>query len=500
MKRLLAALAVLAACGVAVGLAVASGDSGAPTPTPQPAAIQALIERLGSEHYADREAASAALEKLGAAALPALQAAARSENPEVRERASVLAVRLKRTVDSTSRLAPKRLKLDYKDIPLGTAINDLRARTGLPIVLDGTRVANPLRKISCETPDLPIWETVETFCQAAGLRELFVNDLEVPKQHIPRRGGFVPPPDPRADSVAIVLMDGKPDRLPGERSTAVRVVALPPGFSGHKVTLGSGDYSLCLDVTPAPGLNWQEVIGVKVSRVIDSSGRVGAGGVEKNVLPAFDPSGMVVFARPGVAVRFDNNGNVIMPDTIPNPRVVPVPVKVATATAKSLKRLEGSVYGEMNLLHQHLVTIADLKKNSGKIYEGPNELKVTVLDVREAPAAGGQGLVRIQFEYPSPWVVNARRRGCNVGFNPGWPEAPQNPALGRSVQAFDATGKPFPVTTSGNTDLSDDGMINIQTMQFTFRAGVGLPAKIVVVGPKAVFVEVPFVLENVQLP
>jgi hypothetical protein len=65
---------------------------------------------------------------------------------------------------------------------------------------------------------------------------------------------------------------------------------------------------------------------------------------------------------------------------------------------------------------------------------------------------------------------------------------------------FDAAGKPFPVTSSGFTDISDDGMVNIQTIQFTFRPGVGVPAKLVVVGPKTVLVEVPFAMENVPLP
>ena len=196
-------------------------------------------------------------------------------------------------------------------------------------------------------------------------------------------------------------------------------------------------------------------------------------------------------------MRFDPNGNPIMPDTIPNPRIVPVPLKIATATAKSLKRLEGVVYGEVNLLNQHLVTITDLAKNTGRAIDGPDDLKVTVLEVREAPR-GGQGLIKVQFEYPSPWVAMARKRRFN--FNMGWPEPPQPQSMSRTLQPFDAAGKPFPVTTSGHTDFSDDGQIHIQTMQFTFRGESGLPAKLVVVGPRTVFVEVPFALENVQLP
>jgi hypothetical protein len=222
------------------------------------------------------------------------------------------------------------------------------------------------------------------------------------------------------------------------------------------------------------------------------------GGVEKPVPTGFDHNhGLVVFARPGVMVRFDKEGNPVMPETIPNPRVVAVPLKVATPTAKSLRRLEGVVFGEINLLNQPLVTINDLKKSTGRAIEGPDDLKVTLLEVSEGER-GGQGVIRVQFEYPSPLVVNARKRRFNLGF--GWPEPPQSPAMTRSLKAYDAAGKPFPVTTSGVTDFNDDGLIHIQTMQFTFRGESGLPAKLVVVGPRAVFVEVPFVLENVQLP
>jgi hypothetical protein len=495
MKRLIAG----AAFGIVAGFAAAGDPPDAPPPHQQLAMVKALVEQLGAESYTDRVEASRSLEKLGRAAIPALEAAKRSDNPEVRLRAAAIAIRVDRSSESSMRLTPRCVALDYHDLPLGTAVNDLRARTGLHIVLDGTRVANPLRKITCRTGQLPVWEAVEAFCRDAELRELFTTDLELPKQTIRRRGEFIPLPDPRADSVAIVLMDGKPDRLPGSRSTAVRVIALPPRFAGHKASLGTGEYSLCFDVAPSPGLNWQDVVGVKVSRVMDSSGRAGAGGVEKSPLPFFDPTGRMIFARPGVAFRYDQNGYPIMPETIPNPRVVRVPIQVATATARSLKRLEGIVYGEVSLLNQPLVTITNLKASSGKAFEGLGDLKVTLLETREAPR-GGQGFVRIQFEYPSPWLVNARKRGVNPAFNPGWPEAPQSPAMSRALKAFDAAGKPFPVTTSGHTDFSDDGMMNIETIQFTFRGEAGLPAKLVVTGPRSLHVEVPFVMENVQLP
>ena len=66
------------------------------------------------------------------------------------------------------RLTAKRVKLDYTDIPLGTAVNDLRVLTGLNIALDPNRVADPLRKITCHTGDVPIWEAVDAFRSGGG--------------------------------------------------------------------------------------------------------------------------------------------------------------------------------------------------------------------------------------------------------------------------------------------------------------------------------------------
>ncbi|HEV3437440.1 MAG TPA: hypothetical protein VG122_08775 [Gemmata sp.] len=493
MRRLLVSIII---CGLMVGLACASG-----TPTsvpPSSATIQTLVDQLGAEGFADREAASASLEKIGPPALEALRLAARSENQEIRDRAVIVLSKIQRTVDSV-RLTAKRVKLSYKDMPIGTALNDLRVQTGLNIILDPNRIANPLRRITCETKELPIWEALEAFCVSAGLREVFAPELEIVKpQNSPRRGYVPPPPAPNADSIPVVLIDGKPDRLPGDRSTAVRVVALPPSFPGHKVTLGTGEVTLCLDVTPAPGIAWQEVTGVKISRVIDSAGRIGGSGTEKNPPSTFDPNGMLMFVRPGVAMRFDPMGNSIPPETLPNPRVLAVPLRVNTATAGSLKRLEGVVFAEVHALNQQLISVTDPKRNTNVAVTGPGELRFTVLEVKGAPPGkGGVGMIRVQLEYPSPWVTNARRRG---GWNPGWPEPPRANTQERRVEAFDEAGKPFPVNSTSYNDMSDDGLVNIQMMTFTFRPDIGLPAKLVVVGPKPVIVQIPFAMENVPLP
>ncbi len=213
MSRL---FALVVTCGLAVGIAL--GES-SPTPvptTPSTPSVSELVARLGSDDFRDREAAAAGLEKSGPAAIPALREAAGSTNPEVRQRAAAILFKLRRTAESNELLVPKKVTLTYRDMPLGTAINDLKTRTGLNITLDISRVADPLRKVTCVTGEVPLWEAVERFCDAAGLREAYRLELDVPKQPPQGRRVYVPPPTiPMPDAVPVVLIDGKPERLPG---------------------------------------------------------------------------------------------------------------------------------------------------------------------------------------------------------------------------------------------------------------------------------------------
>ena len=334
------------------------------------------------------------------------------------------------------------------------------------------------------------------------------NDLDVPKVQPPNgRRAYVPPPQvPAPDAVPIVLVDGKARSLPGDRRTAVRVVVLPATFPGHRVTLGTGETTLCFEVAPAPGLNWIDVSAVKISKLTDDAGRAGGSGTARPMEGGFSDfdGGIVVFGGPvgfggfgGGGMRFDpRTGQPIYPDTVPNPRVIPVPLKIATPTARSIKRLEGTVLGEIMLTNQTLLTVTDPVKTAGTAPEGAGSVRMTVMGSTETKT--GATSVQLLLQYPSPWSVGARR-----GWNPGgiWPEAPRPGNQMPSVQAFDAAGKQMSGTSSsGYTDSSDDGTMMHQHLTLTYRKDAGVPAKFVVIGPRPLVVEVPFVMENVPLP
>jgi hypothetical protein len=457
----------------------------------------ALVSQLGSDDYKTREAAAAALERAGPAALPALRAAVAGSDPEVRHRAAPILQKLQRATMSAERLTAPKVALDFKAVPLARAVAELRARTGVNLTLDLDRVADPLRPVTVATGELPVWEAVEAFSAAAGLRESFAAELELPKPApSARRVYALPPAPPGPEAVPVVLIDGR-GRAPGARNCGVRVLALPPAFPGHRVTLGTGETTLCLDVAPLTGLNWNEVLTVRVTRLIDDAGRVGSGAAVRPVDDGpLDLEGVVVWGGPGVKqgfARFDRPGGAPAAlASVPNPRVVPVPLKLATPHAKSLKRLEGFVFGELTLFNEPLVTVTAPEKHTGRTFEGAGEVALTLESVR---ADGDGTTVAFVVRYPSPWAASARR-----GQNPGglWPEAPRGPNHTPVLRAFDASGKELVArAATGSTDASADGRAVYERRTWTFRAA---PAKLVVTGPRPVVVEVPFALENVPLP
>src|SRR5262249_10578840 len=101
---------------------------------------EALIARLGSSRYAEREEAAAALAKIGRDALPALKKAVDSRDPEVRARASALIDR----IDSELLTRPTRVTLDFQDRPLDEIARALSERCGVAILL--------------EPEDAPMWK------------------------------------------------------------------------------------------------------------------------------------------------------------------------------------------------------------------------------------------------------------------------------------------------------------------------------------------------------
>jgi hypothetical protein len=86
-------------------------------------------------------------------------------------------------------------------------------------------------------------------------------------------------------------------------------------------------------------------------------------------------------------------------------------------------------------------------------------------------------------------------------WGPIWPPDSPRPVGGFQVHALDAAGKQVAAGYPQSTDVAEDGMTMTQQFQLTCRPDRGgPPARLVVVGPRTVTVEVPFRMENVPLP
>ena len=503
MRRLLGALG-------AATLTAAFATAG------DPPSVEALVEKLGDPAFRAREDAGRQLLARGPVALPALERATTHPDNEVRARAADLADRLRRLDESARLVAPKTVRLDVVNVPLGTALADLKAKTGIPLALDPLRVADSLRPVTVRTGDVPAWEAVEAFCRAAGLREVFREDLAGPagrgtemEMLGQRRAYIAPTPQPAvtAGQVPVVLADGKPDRLPGDRATAVRVLALPPTFPGTRLIRGAGQVVLNLDVTPLPGLRWDDVTAVRVTKAEDETGRPvftahrtdgrsGGAQYEEVVFWGGVGAGQVVFLNGG---DFAYGG--APSANRPNPRVVPVTLKTDDRAITTLKVFEGVVVGEVTIPNQPLATVDDLPRGSGMVVRGANDVNLSVASYDRQP--DGQIAVKVRIDGPNPWAAQRLGRRAGLVINGGmmWEGGVQSGATGR-FQFADAAGGPIPTPPARLTSSSDDGVRQTAEYVFTFPRSLKdrPPARLVLVGDKAAAVEVPFRLTDVRLP
>ena len=188
MQSFLPALLVgLALTGLALVPAHVTGETKDKIDTAQ---VDKLVEQLGSDTFAEREAATAALAKIGMPALGSLRKAITSKDNEVRKRAKDLLTKLEKEVASAEVLTPTKVHLVYKDTPLKEALEDLKKQTGAVIVLHDPDKKLAKTKVTLDTGKTTFWDALEKFCDAAGVVEGDPNTVGAPAE---RRGPGGPP-------------------------------------------------------------------------------------------------------------------------------------------------------------------------------------------------------------------------------------------------------------------------------------------------------------------
>ncbi|MHB1558155.1 MAG: hypothetical protein ACYC61_11890 [Isosphaeraceae bacterium] len=122
----------------------------------------ALLERLGSAKMAEQEAVRS-LEALGPKALPALRAALRSKDPQLRSRARAII----HTIEGGLLTRESMVRLDFQDATLGDVARSIREQVGFEVGLgaQGPRAGTPRITIHEREP-ISFWDAVERLCEA----------------------------------------------------------------------------------------------------------------------------------------------------------------------------------------------------------------------------------------------------------------------------------------------------------------------------------------------
>lgn len=475
-----------------------------------------LVGQLGDPRFAVRESAAKALLKLGASAMPAVQSAIDSTaDPAIRERAEAIFPRLERIAESERYLIPKLVKLDYKDVPLASIVEDLKKQTGIPLTLVSEKVALPSRAVTLTGGEVPAWQAIEKLCAAAGLKEEYRADLPLPKGTAGRgletvgsgrviyynagMGGgaqqlFTPSTAP------ILLADGKAEPVPGSRNSSIRVLAMPGSFEGNRVVRGAGTVVLNLDVAPLPTLNWVGSSRVRVLRAEDEDGRpLFADERASPVPPAISPYNQFAWGGGGLWIEDGLSISQVSFQPGRNPRLTPVTLRTDDRAIKYLKRLEGVVVGDIHRPNEPIIVIDDLEKLIGKAFEDPHGIKLAVNDYKTSKA--GVVSIKIRVEMPQFWAMQGlvgRGRMSADDLNIG--------NVQNKLKFFDAAGKACATPQQRSASYSGSNWSQTYDAELYFpqsnppKDGAGPPVKAVMIGTKISTIEVPFAMENVRLP
>ena len=151
----------------------------------------ALVEKLGSASYAEREA-TRSLENLGSKALPALRQSLKSRDPEVRTRARGLINKIEGNLLTQASL----VRLDFKDAPLDEVVKSLSKEAGFEVGLNRMGFAPEgrslgVRRVTLVEPQpVPFWNAIDRLCEAGQLTRQY-QAVNMPGQVRPQPGVFL---------------------------------------------------------------------------------------------------------------------------------------------------------------------------------------------------------------------------------------------------------------------------------------------------------------------
>ncbi|HEV3263583.1 MAG TPA: hypothetical protein VG013_42500 [Gemmataceae bacterium] len=457
--------------------------------------INALVARLGSGKFKDRQAATRELDALGPAALNALRAAASDPDAEVRRRATALAERIEKRIETAQVLTPTRLRFVCKDKPVADAVAEFSRKTGFAVQIDPaarTKLGN--RRVTLDTGETTFWDAFERLCDKAGLVEAAPKTAPQPAaspyEVNVRVVSLDYSPYGRTVSGPVMLEAGKPERVATFHAGAVRIKALSSRIPllGH--SRDEGETLFGLEVDHEPQMQWQGVVGMRILRAIDGRGlRLTQPNVYvgESVSSPYDGMNFVVFS-----------GDVKNVPAAKDARQVPVHLRLQNDRVRKLRELSGMLSAQVQTPPMPLITVPDLLKSAGRTFKGPDGHAVKVIDAKRQ----ANGRVRLQVRVDARTQNFGGMPGGFVVMGGGGMMVDSAVAGPGNLALQDARGRALRlVKVEGQNWLPNPGGTSVEwTLVYQLPRSQAEPVKLIYTGTRTLVIDVPFTLKDVVLP
>lgn len=172
---MLRSAAAFASLALLTGSLFAVNTAPAPRLTDRP--IPELVRDLGSPDYAEREAASRDIDRIGPPALFDLKREiAKSTDGEVLRRGRQLIARLEKRLADEKALAPTMVEINADGQTIEQIVADLSKQTGYAVSV----TADESKRVTLKTGRITFWQAIDQLCDAGNLQIAAVGGIKAP--------------------------------------------------------------------------------------------------------------------------------------------------------------------------------------------------------------------------------------------------------------------------------------------------------------------------------
>jgi hypothetical protein len=466
-----------------------------------PDALDSKVRNLAHPRYAEREKAARELDAAGESALPALRAVADSTDGELRARAAAIAERIERMARSQRLLAAPKLAFKFDKVPLDEAIAEVAKQAQRHFMIDKTKIKDIKRPITLDSGELPYWEALSVFYQAAGIAE-DISQVPVAKTESGRRLIVRGPVSLPPQNVLVCRLVDCATPMPASTANALRVRALPANHAQNKYDDIKGEVTFHVDVDTAPGVALREIVGIEIRKATAEDGRLLASAYP---VPPFT-GGIGSLDQMVMQQLVIASGDFPTEGTGGGAHPYAITLKTNGLRPTRITELHGVVVAKMMTPVEPILTVSQFLKSSGRETTADN----MTIQIKEVKTSGdGRAIVQLRLITRTdesedvlnlPVQVKGRVQQF-IRINRG---GRLQADLGKlpEFKLLDPTGQPLKGLTAQVRGMSFDGSVMTQDVEIAFEkpAQGAEQLSLALMAKRVAVVEMPFVLKNVPMP